>query len=156
MRLQCNIYRRKGNTTTPTSFTVHMERNERFLMAAMKKPKTLNPNYSISLSNNDFDDSSKSYIGKVKSNMMGTMFDIWDSGKKIENATSDNEVRKSRGCVTYVLNFFIEESEFVWVEWPKKNEGLFTQLRPLLINIVICSQANYFLAVNVFKFLFKI
>lgn len=34
--------------------------------------------------------------------------------------------------------------------------SLFAQLGPLLINIVILTQANYFLAVDIFEFLFKI
>ncbi len=81
---------------------VYLDKNERFFLAARNKPNTINHNYVISMDPDNFETNSKFYVGKVKSNLIGTIFDIWDNGKKITKASNDKEVRISRGCLTYV------------------------------------------------------
>ena len=74
------------------------------MMCGQKKTSSLAPNYLISVYNET--DKTEHVIGKVKSNVLGTMFDIWDSGKKITKTNNEKEVRISKGCVTYVRNFY--------------------------------------------------
>ena len=80
--LICNILRRKNSSLSGSIYSVYLDKNERFLMAARKKSNTLSPAYIITIDPDDFE-KTKNYVGKVKSNILGTMFDIWDSGKKV-------------------------------------------------------------------------
>lgn len=89
---------------SPPVYHVYLQKNERFFLAAEKIKQSLSPNYNISINLSDFDKKSKNYIGKVKSNFYGTIFNIWDNGTKLEDIKSKNErIRQSKGCVTYVI-----------------------------------------------------
>jgi len=101
--MMCNVLRKK-DTKWGLTYVCYFDKNERFLMAAKKKPNTLSPNYQITIGADNFEDP-KNFVGKVKSNVIGTIFDIWDNGKKITKATGDNNVRISRGCITYVSTY---------------------------------------------------
>lgn len=104
---------------------MYLDKNERFLIAATKKSKSVQADYWISMNPDDFE-SKKNYVGKIKSNVMGTMFDIWDNGVKFEKAKNNQEIRESRGVVTYVNYILIKESKLIWVKRTEKNECLFT------------------------------
>jgi len=97
----CNILRKKNGSISPDIYVVYLDKNERFLMSAKKKTATLSPNYLITTDPDNFENT-KNYVGKVKSNVLGTMFDIWDNGKKITKTNNEKEVRINKGCITYV------------------------------------------------------
>jgi hypothetical protein len=99
----CNILRRKTSVLSSPVFVVYLDKNERFFMAVKRKPKTFSPNYIITMDPDNFETiNNKFFIGRVKSNVLGTIFDIWNTGRKIEKAKTDSDIRISRGCVTYV------------------------------------------------------
>jgi len=63
-------------------YYVHIKNNEKFLMAARKRPNNMTSNYLITMDNENFDKKSKYYLGKLRSNFMGTEFHIFDTLKK--------------------------------------------------------------------------
>lgn len=92
---QCYILRNKKglkNKLFPT-YEVYISGEEKFLMAARKRTKNKTSNYMISLDKNNPDgssssssskdsssSSSSSYLGKVRSNFVGTQFVTYDQG----------------------------------------------------------------------------
>ena len=50
-------------------------------MAARKRSLMKTSHYLISLDKDDLNRKSNNYLGKVRSNFMGTAFNIWDNGE---------------------------------------------------------------------------
>jgi tubby-related protein 1 len=50
-------------------------------MAARKRSGMKTSHYLISKNNKDMNRKSENYLGKVRSNFMGTCFNIWDNGE---------------------------------------------------------------------------
>ena len=73
-------------------------------MAAQKRPNNVSPNYLISMDHDLFDKKSKYTIGKVRSNFMGTIFNIFDNNKNPKDTAKIDEIRQQLGVVTYVIN----------------------------------------------------
>lgn len=46
-------------------------------MASRKRPKNKTSNYLISMDQNDLNRSGNSYLGKLRSNFVGTEFQVW-------------------------------------------------------------------------------
>lgn len=51
-----------------------------------------------------FNKKSDSYIGKLRSNFMGTEFNIYDSGKNPKNSSNFDLVRHQLGSIIYKSN----------------------------------------------------
>ncbi|XP_044134126.1 tubby protein-like [Bufo gargarizans] len=85
MTLQCRITRDKKGVDRglyPTYY-LHLERvdgKRLFLMAGRKRKKSKTSNYLISVDPTDLSRGGESVIGKVRSNMLGTKFTIFDNG----------------------------------------------------------------------------
>ncbi|XP_030053766.1 tubby-related protein 3 isoform X2 [Microcaecilia unicolor] len=85
MTLQCRITRdRKGmdKGIFPTYY-LQLEREDSrrlFLMAGRKRKKSKTSNYLISVDPTDLSRGGTSFIGKVRSNMLGTRFTVFDNG----------------------------------------------------------------------------
>ncbi|KAK2720393.1 hypothetical protein QYM36_004316, partial [Artemia franciscana] len=85
--IQCRVTRdRKGvdRGLYPTYF-VHMEREDGrkiFLLAARKRKKSRTSNYAITTDPTDLARHGDSYIGKLRSNTVGTCFTLYDNGEK--------------------------------------------------------------------------
>ncbi|XP_075183363.1 tubby protein homolog [Anomaloglossus baeobatrachus] len=85
MTFQCRITRDKKGVDRglyPTYY-LHLERDEGkrlFLMAGRKRKKSKTSNYLISVDPTDLSRGGESMIGKVRSNMLGTKFTIFDNG----------------------------------------------------------------------------
>ncbi|XP_023348185.1 protein king tubby 1 [Eurytemora carolleeae] len=84
--IKCRITRdRKGmdRGLYPTYF-LHMEREDGrkvFLLAGRKRKKSATSNYLISTDPTDLSRGGDSFIGKLRSNMLGTQFSIFDGGE---------------------------------------------------------------------------
>eukprot|EP00656_Telonema_subtile_P027945 TRINITY_DN30164_c0_g1_i1.p1 TRINITY_DN30164_c0_g1~~TRINITY_DN30164_c0_g1_i1.p1 ORF type:complete len:228 (-),score=43.88 TRINITY_DN30164_c0_g1_i1:278-961(-) len=80
----------------------------RFVMAARKRKKTKGAYYIISASKGDISRHDDQFAGKVRSNILGTEFNIFDNGlggddqDKVKNGSGDT--RKELGFVTYESN----------------------------------------------------
>ncbi|XP_069803805.1 tubby-related protein 3-like isoform X2 [Dendropsophus ebraccatus] len=85
MTFQCRITRDKKGVDRglyPTYY-LHLERDDGkrlFLMAGRKRKKSKTSNYLISVDPTDLSRGGESVIGKVRSNMLGTKFTVFDGG----------------------------------------------------------------------------
>ncbi|KAJ1131690.1 hypothetical protein NDU88_010024 [Pleurodeles waltl] len=85
MTLQCRITRDKKGVDKgifPTYY-LHLEKNDGkrlFLMAGRKRKKSKTSNYLISVDPTDLSRDGSSFVGKVRSNILGTKFTVFDNG----------------------------------------------------------------------------
>ncbi|XP_033845790.1 tubby-related protein 3 isoform X2 [Periophthalmus magnuspinnatus] len=83
--VKCRISRDKKGMDRglyPTYF-MHMEREDGkkvFLLAGRKRKKSKTSNYLISVDATDLSREGESFIGKLRSNLMGTKFTVYDNG----------------------------------------------------------------------------
>lgn len=108
--VQCFIERKKigmgGMGGTNFEYYVFIKHHRRFLMAAKKKPGNKTSNYAISMAKEKVSAKGVGYLGKVRSNFVGTEFMVYDAGENPENYKGSDEeaVRKELGAVTYASN----------------------------------------------------
>ncbi len=103
----CNITRKKsGMDKIYPKYYCTVFKSEKFLMAARKRPNNTTANYLMTMSFDNFEKTSVGFLGKVRSNFMGTEFSIYDTGKNPSEAKNVNEMRKQLAQVTYESNFF--------------------------------------------------
>ncbi|XP_078509871.1 tubby protein homolog [Lissotriton helveticus] len=85
LTLQCRITRDKKGVDKglfPTYY-LHLEKDDGkrlFLMAGRKRKKSKTSNYLISVDATDLSRDASSFIGKVRSNIIGTKFTVFDNG----------------------------------------------------------------------------
>ncbi|KAI0208776.1 Tub domain-containing protein [Lamellibrachia satsuma] len=114
--IKCRITRDKKGVDRgmyPTYF-LHMERDDGkrvFILAGRKRKKSATANYLISVDPTDLSRGGDSFVGKLRSNLLGTHFTIFDGGKspKRGRILSDpsSHRRELAACVyeTNVLGF---------------------------------------------------
>ena len=82
----------------PTYF-LHMEREDGkkvFLVAGRKRKKSATSNYLMTTDPTDLSRNGESFVGKLRSNVMGTQFTIFDGGEPV----------KSRGILQVMIVVF--------------------------------------------------
>ena len=105
--VQCTIRREKGNFGMFPKYTLHLDENGEFLLAARKRKKSKSSNYLISLDRDDLSRQSGNYFGKLRSNFIGTEFVIFDKGSKPQDNSTKSvqpNVRSELGGVLYQYN----------------------------------------------------
>ncbi|XP_067000524.1 protein king tubby isoform X2 [Anabrus simplex] len=111
---KCRITRdRKGmdRGLYPTYF-LHLERDygkKIFLLAGRKRKKSATSNYLISTDPTDLSRGGESYVGKLRSNLLGTQFTVFDNGYSPRKADSRqdwkrNTPRQELAAVVYETN----------------------------------------------------
>ncbi|XP_063980171.1 protein king tubby [Diachasmimorpha longicaudata] len=112
MHFKCRITRdRKGmdRGLYPTYF-LHLERDygkKIFLLAGRKRKKSTTSNYLISTDPTDLSRGAESYVGKLRSNLLGTQFTIYDNGYSLmkQNKRDDRSTpRQELAAVVYDTN----------------------------------------------------
>ncbi|OAF66123.1 hypothetical protein A3Q56_06150 [Intoshia linei] len=109
--IKCRITRDKKGVDRgiyPTYY-LHMERSEDrkvFLLAARKRRKSKTSNYIISVDPIDLSRNGGACVGKLRSNMIGTQFTIYNSGSnpKKTPVTKDAILRKELAAIVYETN----------------------------------------------------
>jgi tubby-related protein 1 len=105
--VQCFIRRNKNgaNKLFPV-YSLYLKEGEKFLLASKKRPKNKTSNYLISMSETDLERESDNYLGKLRSNFIGTEFQIYDDGENPEEAKNmkDVRVRRELAAITYTAN----------------------------------------------------
>ncbi|KAF2356048.1 Tubby C-terminal, partial [Trinorchestia longiramus] len=110
--IKCRISRdRKGmdRGLYPTYF-LHREREDgkkTFLLAGRKRKKSTTSNYLISADPTDLSRGGESFCGKLRSNLLGTQFTIYDSGEGGQKKTGSSEKSRNRlevAAVVYETN----------------------------------------------------
>ncbi|OMJ77625.1 hypothetical protein SteCoe_22751 [Stentor coeruleus] len=104
--LQCSIRRDKSgfNRLFP-KYYMQTSEGLNFLLAGKKRAGNRTSNYMVTMNQKDFNTKSQSFIGKVRSNFLGTEFLIYDSGlnPKRKGANPTN-IRSELGVVFYESN----------------------------------------------------
>lgn len=111
---KCRITRdRKGmdRGLYPTYF-LHLERDygkKVFLLAGRKRKKSTTSNYLISTDPTDLSRNAESYVGKLRSNLLGTQFTVFDNGISPRRSSSANREegkmpRQELAAVVYDTN----------------------------------------------------
>lgn len=90
-------------------YELYLENPKKMLLCAKKRTKNKTSNYLISMDKNQMDKESASYMGKVRSNFVGTEFTIYDAGVNPKNLNETEEsahrtVREELGAVLYESN----------------------------------------------------
>ncbi|XP_064346090.1 tubby-related protein 2 [Camelus dromedarius] len=78
-----------------------------FLLAARKRKRSKTSNYLISLDPTDLSREGDNFVGKVRSNVLGTKFSIFDNGVNPEKKNffpETTRIRKELGAVCYETN----------------------------------------------------
>ncbi|XP_066222391.1 tubby protein homolog isoform X7 [Saccopteryx leptura] len=111
--VKCRITRDKKGMDRgmyPTYF-LHLDRDDGkkvFLLAGRKRKKSKTSNYLISVDPTDLSRGGDSYIGKLRSNLMGTKFTVYDNGvnpQKVSSPTLESgTLRLELAAVCYETN----------------------------------------------------
>ncbi|CAL8318652.1 unnamed protein product [Lota lota] len=111
--VKCRITRDKKGMDRglyPTYF-MHLEREDGrrvFLLAGRKRKKSKTSNYLISVDATDLSREGESFMGKLRSNMMGTKFTVYDSGtnpgKTPGALLEESNTRQELAAICYETN----------------------------------------------------
>ncbi|XP_076880088.1 tubby protein homolog isoform X1 [Brachyhypopomus gauderio] len=110
--VKCRITRDKKGMDRgmyPTYY-LHLEREDGkkvFLLAGRKRKKSKTSNYLISVDPTDLSRGAESFIGKLRSNLMGTKFTVYDNGMNPVKTTSSLEasnLRQELAAICYETN----------------------------------------------------
>ncbi|KAM8976322.1 tubby-related protein 1 [Pelodytes ibericus] len=106
--VKCKVTRDKKGMDRglyPTYY-VHLDNEKKtFLLAGRKRKKSKTSNYLISIDATDLSRGGENFIGKLRSNLMGTKFTVFDNGANPERANSDwSNVRQEVAAIIYETN----------------------------------------------------
>uniref|UniRef100_A0A8C5MT57 TUB like protein 1 n=1 Tax=Leptobrachium leishanense TaxID=445787 RepID=A0A8C5MT57_9ANUR len=106
--VKCKVTRDKKGMDRglyPTYF-VHLDNDKKvFLLAGRKRKKSKTSNYLISIDATDLSRGGENFIGKLRSNLMGTKFTVFNNGANPERASSDwSNVRQEIAAIIYETN----------------------------------------------------
>nr|XP_025967651.1 tubby-related protein 1 [Dromaius novaehollandiae] len=76
-----------------------------FLLAGRKRKKSKTSNYLVSIDPTDLSRGGENFVGKLRSNLMGTKFTVFDNGANPDRANADwSNVRQELAAVVYETN----------------------------------------------------
>ncbi|XP_030077516.1 tubby-related protein 1 [Microcaecilia unicolor] len=106
--IKCRVTRDKKGMDRglyPTYY-VHLDNDKKvFLLAGRKRKKSRTSNYLISVDATDLSRGGENFIGKVRSNIMGTKFTVFNNGANPDKANANwSNVRQELAAVAYETN----------------------------------------------------
>ncbi|XP_022707207.1 tubby-related protein 3-like [Varroa jacobsoni] len=106
--VKCRITRDKKGVDRglyPTYY-LHLERADKklFLLAGRKRKKSATSNYLISVDPTDLSRNGESFIGKLRSNLFGTSFTVFDGGDNPKRSSHKDHARSEIAAVVYDTN----------------------------------------------------
>jgi hypothetical protein len=108
--MKCRITRDKKGVDRgmyPTYY-LHLERDDGrkvFLLAGRKRKKSKTSNYLISIDPTDLSRGGEAFVGKLRSNLLGTQFTIFDNGHSPKGRSMDeNSLRRELVAIAYETN----------------------------------------------------
>lgn len=106
LHLECRLVRnRSGFKRFFPVYSLSIEHTGSFLLAGKKRPNNKTSNYLISMSESDLKKNSAFYIGKLRSNFLGTEYCMYDRGQNPKKKKArPEEHREQLGAVLYVRN----------------------------------------------------
>ncbi|XP_073000570.1 tubby-like F-box protein 5 [Typha latifolia] len=97
--IQCFIRRERATSTYRLYLGLSPSlqgENDKLLLAARKVRRATSTDFVISLASDDFSRASSTYIGKLRSNFLGTKFTVYDSQPPYDTAVSSNNRQSKR------------------------------------------------------------
>ncbi|KAM4609958.1 tubby-related protein 1 [Polymixia lowei] len=106
--VRCKVTREKrgvGPGFFPTYF-LHLDNDKKvFLLAGRKRKKSTTSNYLISIDATDLNRRGENFIGKLRSNLLGTKFTVFDNGLHPDRALRDmSNARQELAAILYETN----------------------------------------------------
>ena len=104
-QIRCTIVRHKSglNRLWP-KYTLQLSENQKFLLTGKKRSGNKTSNYLVSLDREKESKKSQGFLGKVRSNFLGTEFAIYDNGENPDKAKTPEAIRCQHGVVQYETN----------------------------------------------------
>ena len=104
--MQCSVRRnRRGFHRIFPSYFLHTSEGQHFLLAAKKRSGNKSSNYLITMNETELKVKSPGYLGKLRSNFIGTEFTIYDTGTNPNKRNAAPEtLREELGLVMYQAN----------------------------------------------------
>ncbi|XP_052340037.1 tubby protein homolog isoform X4 [Oncorhynchus keta] len=142
--VKCRITRDKKGMDRgmyPTYY-LHLEREDGkkvFLLAGRKRKKSKTSNYLISIDPTDLSRGGESFIGKLRSNLMGTKFTVYDSGQNPAKTTSSLEatnLRQELAAVCY-------ETNVLGFKGPRKMSVIIPGMNMDHVRVAICPRNDH-------------
>ena len=104
-QVKCTIIRHKsGLSRLWPKYTLQLSDGSKFLLTGKKRSRQTTSNYLISLDREKESKNSQGYLGKVRSNFLGTEFYIYDNGENPDKAKTPEAIRTQHGVVQYETN----------------------------------------------------
>lgn len=107
--VQCYIRRSRKHSKLFPEYRLYLEEGNRFLMSSKKRKKNTS-NYLISAKRNDHNKGSDNIVGKLRSNFLGTEYQIFDNGKNPKSfdpffdENNEDAARNELGAMLYGNN----------------------------------------------------
>ena len=93
-QVRCTIARHKsGMNRLFPKYTLALSDGNKFLLNSKKRTGQTTSNYLISLEQDKLVKGASGYLGKVRSNFLGTEFYIYDTGENPDKAKSAEDIR---------------------------------------------------------------
>ncbi len=84
-------------------YELYVSGTHRFIMAAQKMQIMRSAHYSITVDPKVMDKKAPGYLGKLRSNLMGTEFNMFSQGENPASGVPQEQVRAQHGAVVYVI-----------------------------------------------------
>lgn len=83
-----------------------------FLLAGRKRKKSTTSNYLISTDPTDLSRGGEAFVGKLRSNLLGTQFTVYDSGlsPRSSGPQEDAKARQELAAIVYVSQIVTHHS----------------------------------------------
>lgn len=104
-QILCTIVRHKSgfNRLWP-KYTLHLSDSNKFLLNGKKRSGNATSNYMITLDQEKMKKGTQGYLGKVRSNFLGTEFYLYDDGVSPKNERGIERIRREHGIIEYETN----------------------------------------------------
>lgn len=104
-QVQCTITRSKsGFDRLFPKYTLSLSSGNKYLLTGKKRGMNSTSNYMITIEQKKFEKESNGYLGKVRSNFLGTEFYLFDSKENPKKVDDKEEARNQYGVVQYETN----------------------------------------------------
>ncbi|RNA15279.1 Tubby [Brachionus plicatilis] len=109
LTLKCRITRDKRGMDKGMypSYFMHLEKEDGkkiFLLAARKRKRSKTANYLLSTDATDLNRNGENFVGKLRSNMFGTHFTLYNNGQNPTKNSPDDLIRSEIICIAYETN----------------------------------------------------
>jgi len=93
-QIQCTIERNKsGLDRLFPKYILTLSQGNRYMLTGKKRTLNSTSNYMITIDQNKFAKDANGYLGKVRSNFLGTEFYIYDSKENPKKASTQDDCR---------------------------------------------------------------